>query len=159
MNVKWYFLEFCFATFSTFHAFQRYILHLHQFGCNLRIYLLHWAEVQKASPMLLLVYLDTEPDRIRTEIKSAQTFLRSNKTKGMRKLIMQARSRTWWHGIHWLYVCTSITFLSSSWNKAEKRFSPWFNAQAILHSGLLGLCSLLHFCVLPYTSGSKRVVE
>lgn len=122
-------------------------------------YFLHWAEFQKASPMLLLVYLDTEPDRIRTEIKSAQTFLRSNKTKGMRKLIMQARSRTWWHGIHWLYVCTSITFLSSSWNKAEKRFSPWFNAQAILHSGLLGLCSLLHFCVLPYTSGSKRVVE
>lgn len=159
MHVKWHLLEFCFAASSTFRAFQRYIMHLHQFSCNLHIYFLHWAEFQKASPTLLLVCLDTEPHRIRTEIKSAQIFLKSNKTKGVRKVIMQVRSRTWWHVIHWPYAHTSITLLSSSWNETEKRFPQWFNAQAILHSGLLGLCSLLHFHVLSYTSGSKRVVD
>lgn len=57
---------------------------------------------------------------------------------------MQVRNRTWWHSINWSYVHKSITCLSNSWNEAEEMLSQWFNAQVILHSGLLSLCPLLH---------------
>lgn len=57
---------------------------------------------------------------------------------------MKVRSRTWWHIIKCSYVHKSITPLSNSWNEAEEKFFQWFNAKAILHSGLLSLCSILH---------------
>lgn len=44
-----------------------------------------------------------------------------------------------------LILCSqSVIPLSNSWSEAEEVFSEWFDAQAILLSGLLSLCHLLH---------------
>lgn len=75
--------------------------------------------------------------------KICSEVFKEQQSRRSEKLIMKVRSRTWWHIIKCSYVQKSVTPLSNSWNEPEEKFFQWLNAKAILHSGLLSLCSIL----------------